>query len=111
MNVLDNNPDVLEWASEPIAIPYVKPMDNKVHRYFPDFWVRTRKETAIIEIKPEHECHPPKRPKKVTRRFVTEHVTYTTNQAKWDAAKAFCERQGWKFRVANEYDLGIKQRV
>jgi hypothetical protein len=36
---LDDNPNVLRWSSEEIVIPYVKPTDGKVHRYYPDYWV------------------------------------------------------------------------
>ena len=32
----DNNPNVLEWASEAVIIPYTSPIDGKVHRYFTD---------------------------------------------------------------------------
>lgn len=40
MNFCDSSPAVIEWSSEEIAIPYVKPTDNKVHHYFLDFWMK-----------------------------------------------------------------------
>lgn len=40
MNWCDNSPVVVEWASEELAIQYIKPTDNKIHRYFIDFWIR-----------------------------------------------------------------------
>jgi hypothetical protein len=42
MKMLDANENILEWSSEGIAIPYVKPTTGRVHRYYPDFWVRSR---------------------------------------------------------------------
>ena len=36
----DNNPSILLWASESLVIPYWSPVDNKMHRYFPDFLVK-----------------------------------------------------------------------
>ena len=49
----DTNPDILEWGSEEIIIPYVSPVDGKRHRYFPDFYIKTsNNEKFIIEIKP-----------------------------------------------------------
>ena len=41
MVYLDTNPDITEWGSEEIVIPYVSPLDGKRHRYFPDFYVKT----------------------------------------------------------------------
>ena len=38
----DNNPNILEWGSEEIIIPYKSPLDKKVHRYFPDFFIKYR---------------------------------------------------------------------
>ena len=36
----DRNEKVLEWGSEEIIIPYLSPWDNKLHRYFPDFYMK-----------------------------------------------------------------------
>ena len=40
--VCDLNPDVLKWGSEETVIPYVSPLDNKIHRYFVDFYIQVR---------------------------------------------------------------------
>ena len=54
----DLNENILEWGSEEIAIPYRSPIDNRVHRYFPDFYVKLKETTGkikkyIIEVKPK----------------------------------------------------------
>ena len=99
----DTNPDILEWGSEEIIIPYVSPVDGKRHRYFPDFYIKTsNNEKFIIEIKPKKYTRPPKKPPRVTKRFIYETHEWGRNQAKWKAANALCERHGWKFLVMTE---------
>lgn len=110
----DEHPDVLQWSSEEIVIPYRSPIDGRVHRYFPDFWVKKRNhsdgsiEVALIEVKPKVQTSPPKVQSKPTRRYVTEVKTWGINSAKWEAAKAYCKDRGWKFMIMHEDHLGIK---
>src|SRR6056300_1945537 len=69
----DNNPGIVQWASEELPIRYYNPIDKKFHRYFPDFIVKTSKgKKFLIEIKPSRQCKPPKTPKKKTRAFMRE---------------------------------------
>lgn len=112
MRYLDSHPDILEWASEEIAIPYYSPVDKRIHRYFPDFWVKmlsTDKQinTMLIEIKPEIQTRQPIQRDKITRRYITELKTYGVNTAKWKAAKKFCDDNNWYFKVLTEKELGI----
>ena len=44
----DTNPNVVKWNSEGLVIPYVSPVDGKVHRYFPDFWIEVKDEKGKI---------------------------------------------------------------
>jgi hypothetical protein len=112
MNWLDTNSAVLEWSSEEIAIPYLSPLDNRYHRYFPDFKVVGRKpdggtKTMILEIKPHKETKEPAKQKRMTKRYITEVVTWGKNQAKWRAAKEYCLDRGWEFHIITENELGI----
>ena len=71
----DLNENILEWGSEEIAIPYRSPIDNKVHRYFPDFYVKLKETTGkikkyIIEVKPKKQLKPPKKPKRQTKGYL-----------------------------------------
>ena len=97
---LDSNKNVLEWSSEEIVIPYLSPVDNKPHRYFPDFFVKTASGCSILEVKPIKQSVPPT-PKKLTRRHLNEVMTYGVNQAKWKAAKEYCLDRGWKFKIVS----------
>jgi hypothetical protein len=103
---------VLEWASEEIAIPYYSPVDKKIHRYYPDFWVRTvgadnTINTMIVEIKPEVQTKLPQRVEKKTRRYINELKTYGVNMAKWQAAESYCLDRKWQFKVLTEKELGV----
>jgi hypothetical protein len=108
MMYLDNHPDVLQWNSEEIVIPYRSPVDGRMHRYFPDFLVKTKNVTMIIEIKPKKQTTPPKKPKKVSRQYLNEVMTWGVNEAKWKAADEYCKDRQWQFRVFTEDHLGIK---
>jgi len=110
----DLNSNVLSWASEEFSIPYVSPVDRKVHRYFPDYLVKVREQndkvkTYVVEVKPKKQTLPPKQTtKKRSRTYINEVKTYAVNQAKWKAAEEFCLDNGVKFLLVTEDQLGIK---
>ena len=108
----DKNQNILEWASEEIAIPYRSPIDNKVHRYFPDFYMKVKEingkiKNYVIEVKPAKQTKPPKIPKRQTKGYIREAYEYAKNQAKWKMAKEFCADRQWVFKVVTEKELGI----
>lgn len=112
MVYLDSHPDVLQWGSEELIIPYKSPIDNRVHRYFPDFVVRKRSmdnkvETVVIEVKPAAQTKPPTPQKSRTRKYINEVHTWGVNSAKWKAAKEYCDDRMWKFIIMTEKELGI----
>ena len=110
MKYLDEQPNVVWWASEELPIPYKSPVDQKVHRYFPDFIARIRqidKEiTVVMEVKPFNQTQLPKQ-KRRTQKFLQEVATYAVNQEKWRAADLFCKEHGWKFMLITEKELGL----
>ncbi len=92
---LDSNTAVLRWASEEIAIPYVKPTDRKVHRYYPDYWMEYVDKSGeikrqLIEVKPLSQT---KTPSKNRKHHLYETLTFSVNVAKWKAATEWCKRQ------------------
>lgn len=108
----DSNANVLEWGSEEIVIPYISPLDNRMHRYFPDFYVHTRTKTGgsqkfIIEIKPLKQTAPPQKQRRRTKRYITEVTTYAVNDAKWKAATEYCKNRRWQFKILTEKELKI----
>ena len=104
MRYLDGNDSILKWSSEEIVIPFRSPIDGKVHRYFPDFWVKTAQGETLIEIKSKVQTKPPK-PKPNRRRFIKEVKIWGINEAKWKAAMAYCETRNWKWQILTEQDL------
>ena len=112
MIYLDAHPDVLEWSSEEFCIPYRSPVDGRIHRYFPDFWIRQRnkdgvEEIIVVEIKPKKQTQPPAVQTRKTKRYINEVMTWGINSAKWQAATEFCCKKAWKFRILTEQHLGI----
>lgn len=108
---LDQNPAVLRWGSEEIAIPYISPLDMRQHRYFPDIIIlykhkdgTIRKE--IVEVKPYSQTVA------TPRSSDRDKMALVVNQAKWKAAAIYAESQGAKFRVITEKTMfaGIRQR-
>lgn len=110
MQSLDDNLNVIRWASEEVVIPYKSPVDNKIHRYFVDFYVEAvgkdgEMKIMLLEVKPKDQTQEPKKPKRTTKRYITEVMTYGINQAKWQAAEDFCKHKGWEFRLITEQEL------
>ena len=112
MKILDLDERVIQWSSEPFGIPYVKPTDNKVHKYYPDFYVVYKDKNGnlkkkIVEIKPDKETRPPSRVGKSKKQQLYEIVTWEINTAKWKAAKKLCEEQGLEFEILTEKRLYV----
>lgn len=112
---LDSNPFVVEWMSEGNVVPYFDPVKGKQRRYYPDFYAvvknngKSRK--FLIEIKPYKETVPPKNTKR--KSFKTkkhQEETHITNQAKWKAAKQYCKKMGYEFKVFTEKTLFLQEK-
>ena len=113
MNFCDNNENVLQWASEPVRIPYRHPLTGKMTMYVPDFIVTYRgpnntTRAELIEIKPKSQSVIEDRQSQRDRAIVA------VNYCKWAAAQAWCKQNGLAFRIITESDLfhqgGSKKR-
>ncbi len=113
MQYCDLTESVNEWRSEEFFIPYISPIDNKVHRYFPDFFVKYKDKnggsrTLVVEIKPQKDLNMPEQnPKRKTKSWAYKVKTWAVNQAKWKAAKEWCSDRKYEFRILTEKELGI----
>ena len=112
MRYCDKNSNILEWGSEETIIPYRSPLDGKVHRYFPDFYIKVQENTGkikryLIEVKPLKQTTKPKKPKRQTKGYIREAFEYARNQAKWKAAREYCADRMWEFKVITEKELDI----
>jgi hypothetical protein len=113
MRWCDENPNVVEWNSEEIIIPYLCETDNCIRRYFVDFKIRFNNgETFLVEVKPKKQTAAPIKPQqRQTKRYISESLTYIKNQSKWKAAKQYANKYGMKFVIWTEdtlKQLGIK---
>lgn len=115
MERLDMLAACIEWSSEEIVVHYRSPLDKKIHRYFPDMLAKMQTEdgstkTFMIEIKPHSQTVPPKRPKRVTKKYIRAVTKHLVVMAKADAARAFCADRGWEYQFVTEHNLYPKKQ-
>ena len=104
MRFLDNNDNILQWASESISISYRNPITGKQSIYVPDFLItyRNRNNQMIAEV---IEIKPKKQSVVESKMKANERAVVAVNYAKWDSATKWCKKQGLIFRVITEDDL------
>lgn len=110
MRFCDNNSNVVMWGSENVVIPYISPIDGRVHRYFVDNFVAIKEGNSIkkylVEIKPFKQKSPPTTKYKKKEHLLYEQTMFDVNQAKWQAAREFCKKKGLNFLILTEKELG-----
>lgn len=104
----DNNPNIIKWGSETVVVPYMKPTDNRVHKYYVDYFVEyiTKEgeiKSELIEVKPIKDTSISKSRSPKTKLY--ENVNFAVNTAKWQAAKKYAESKGWQFRIVTERSI------
>jgi hypothetical protein len=104
MQFCDNHPSVVQWASEAVTIPYKNPLTGKNTIYVPDFFIvyqdkRGKRRAELIEVKPQSQTT------MENARSQRDKAAVAVNYAKWEAANAWCKRQGIIFRVITENDI------
>ena len=112
MKYCDMSPSIMEWGSEEIVIPYRSPLDGRVHRYFPDFYIKVKQSTGkiqkyIVEVKPKRQTKQPKVQRKMTKKYIYEVTEYAKNQSKWEAARQYCDDRNYKFMLITEKELKV----
>jgi hypothetical protein len=105
----DENDSILRWSFEEITIPYVSPLDQKVHNYFPDFLIEFKNKDGIqvwmIEVKPKKQTYLKENASK------KEKITWITNQAKWKAAQTYCSKNNITFKILTEKEIFSNERI
>ena len=111
MQFCDNNPAVVQWASEAIHVNYRNPFTGKNTIYVPDFLIiymdkNGKRHGEVIEIKPSKETT------MEAAKSQRDKAAVALNMFKWEAARKFCAAQGLRFRIVNEQDIfhGAKKR-
>lgn len=105
MRFCDNNPAVIQWASEAIKIPYRNPLTGRNTVYVPDFFIVYRDRNGkthaeLIEVKPSKETS-----LEAAGNNARNRASVLLNYAKWEAAQHFCKRNGIAFRVISEKEI------
>ena len=109
MSFCDNNPAVLNWASEAISIPYFNPVKGRQTIYVPDFLVvyvdaNQKQHTEIVEIKPSTETT------MESAKSYRDKLMVAMNMAKWAAADNWARANNMRFRVVTEFDIFKNQK-
>jgi Straboviridae/Kyanoviridae head completion nuclease len=108
---LDCNPDVMSWSSEGHIVYYYDPVQMKKRRYYPDFYAEILNKDRvpikyIIEVKPYRETMPPRKTNRQSKKTkLYQEATWLTNQAKFNAAKQYCKKMGYRFQLLTEREL------
>lgn len=105
MRFCDEHVAITKWASEAVRIPYRNPLSGKQTIYVPDFFIvyadkNGAQRTELIEVKPENQTL-----KEKVGRSKYNQASWIVNQAKWEAARAWCKQQGILFRIVSENDI------
>jgi hypothetical protein len=105
MQFCDNNPNILQWASEAIHISYRNPLTGRNTIYVPDFLIvyndaNGKRHAEVIEVKPTKETS-----LQEAGKSPRAQAAAILNMAKWEAARAWCKAQGLHFRVVTEKDI------
>ena len=105
----DLNPNVVEWNSENVTIPY-RIGNGKPRRYIVDNTVSLKQNGIVkkylVEIKPFAQTQPPKpHGNKKRSTLIYEQYTYAKNKSKWSAAKQWCVKHGYQFMILTEREL------
>ena len=105
MKFCDEHPSVAQWASEAVQIPYRNPLTGRQTIYVPDFFIvyttnSSKQKVELIEIKPANQAI-----KEKVGRSKHNQAHYIVNQAKWEAARAWCKQKNITFRIVTENDI------
>ena len=109
MRFCDNNINVLQWSSEKVIVPYISPLDGRVHRYFVDNFVVIKEGEKIkkylVEIKPHKQTLPPSTKYKKKEHLLYEQNMWKVNEQKWIAARKWAADRGCEFLLITEKDI------
>lgn len=105
----DNHPNILEWSSESIKIPYRHPLKQTMTVYVPDFVVLFEdkdgnRRLEVWEIKPSSQTFVEQAKKE------KDKLALAVNAAKWQAAQQWCSKRGAVFKVINEDSIFSNKR-
>lgn len=113
---VDLNQNVEMWTIEPFPIKYIKPTDNRYHRYYIDIVIKFKNgRVYFVEVKPLSQTKQPRKPNstksvsaKIAQRYKNDCMTFLINTAKWEATKMYCKDRGYFFTIWTDKQLKNK---
>jgi len=113
----DQNDAVVEYASEPVGVPYFNPILKKECTYWIDCYMATKGTNDslnkwLIEVKPNKYLTPPEPPKRLTEKQTLNYArhakAYIINNAKFAAARLYASKHEMRFGIITENFLFSK---
>lgn len=99
----DTNESIIKWSFEEIIVPYMSPIDRKYHNYYPDFVIQFKNneglKTWMVEVKPKKQTMLKENASK------RDKLTWILNNAKWEAAKIYCQKHNMEFKIITEKEI------
>ena len=99
----DMTEGIVKWSFEEIIVPYMSPFDKKYHNYYPDFIIQFKNadglKTWMVEVKPKKQTMLKENASKRDR------LTWILNNAKWEAAKNYCQKNNMEFKIITEKEI------
>jgi hypothetical protein len=91
MYLLETDPDVLSYHSQPLSIFYT--FNHRQRRYTPDFLVEGRHKKLLVEVKPASKVNSDK------------------NLSLFRAIAPICEEKGWEFVVVTDAMIRVQPQL
>lgn len=109
-NYCDTSSHIIKWSSEPFSVNYFNILDQKIHTYYPDFYVKIKRNGKIseyiVEVKPISQLKKPIPPKRRTPRSIKSYNdalrTYVINACKIEALKKFAKHRNYEVLLVTE---------
>ena len=99
----DENSNIIKWSFEELPVPYMNPLDQKIHNYYPDFLIKFNvngtTKSWMLEVKPKKQTILKENASK------KEKITWIINNAKWKAADKYCRANKMEFRIITENEI------
>jgi len=110
----DNNDLILKWSSEPFKIKFYNILTKKEHTYYPDFYIKIKKDDGsikeyIIEIKPAIQLVKPTPPKRNSVKALSNYKylyeIVIKNYCKAKAAKEYASERNMEYIILTENSI------
>ena len=93
-------------GSEEFFIPYVSPVDRRVHRYFPDFIIKVKESTGQVKTYVIEVNQNKQRNLQVSHHYLSAELMQSIKRS--GSHREWCADRRIEFKIITEDELGIK---